>query len=186
MPRAKGWRATDNREYQVQRTAFQRFWLKVILPETKEGCWGWSGPKISTGYSGFNVRVANDKWIKTGAHRYSYEAFIGPIPEGLQLDHLCRNPWCVNPAHLEPVTGRENVLRGSGPSAQNATATKCVRGHELVGYNAKIVAKGTKRACRLCGHAYARIWHRRKKAGLPKLSRAEMSKLVDEEVGYGT
>jgi hypothetical protein len=62
-------------------------------------------------------------------HRFLYEKMIGPIPTGLDLDHLCRNPWCVNPCCGEPVTERENTLRGEGPAAINARKTVCPRGH---------------------------------------------------------
>lgn len=63
------------------------------------------------------------------AHRVAYELFVGPIPDGMTLDHKCRERACVNPDHLEPVTNRENILRGISPSAQNAHATHCTQGH---------------------------------------------------------
>ena len=91
----------------------------------ENGCWVWQR-HINAGYAfshfrGFTTRLA---------HRVSYEVFVGPIPDGLQLDHLCRNPRCVNPQHLEPVTPRENTLRSSGFPAINAQKTRCPRGHE--------------------------------------------------------
>ena len=77
------------------------FWLKVETLST--GCWEWTGHVNNAGYG----RVKNDY-----AHRLAYEMFVGPIPDGADLDHLCRRRSCVNPAHLEPVTRSENVRRG--------------------------------------------------------------------------
>lgn len=82
----------------------ERFWAKAF---EREGCWLWCG----TMFGGYGQYSHEGKTRK--AHRRSYEALVGPIPEGLALDHLCRNPSCVNPAHLEPVTWRENVYRGA-------------------------------------------------------------------------
>jgi hypothetical protein len=83
-------------------------------------------------------------------HRLTYEALVGPIPGGLQIDHLCRNRGCCNPAHLEPVTPRENSLRGVGPTAENATKTHCDQGHEFTPENTARRTDGTRRciACR--------------------------------------
>jgi HNH endonuclease len=99
-----------------------RFWSKVQRSES--GCWEWTAAK-TVGYGRFA-----DKGRTLLAHRVAYELLIGPIPEGLQIDHLCRNPSCVNPAHLEPVTSRENLLRGVGEPARNAAKTHCPQGHE--------------------------------------------------------
>ena len=88
-------------------------------PEPNTGCWLWTGATDRKGYGQFRSKGAHVK-----AHRWSYERLVGPIPEGLQIDHLCRVPGCVNPEHLEPVTHRENQVRGlvaRGATAQHGT-----------------------------------------------------------------
>ncbi len=118
-----------------------RFWSKVTK---SEGCWEWVGARVASGYGSF--RLANGR---TGsAHRWAYEDASGPIPEALELDHLCGNRSCVNPAHLEPVTHHENVLRGR--HNQNDGKTMCKYGHDLRGENLRMEPDG-RRACRACG-----------------------------------
>ena len=85
---------------------------------------------------------------KVMAHRFIYEIARGKVPPGLVLDHLCRNRSCVNPDHLEPVTHRENILRGVGQCAINAVKTHCKNGHELTPENTYRQARG--RGCRKC------------------------------------
>jgi hypothetical protein len=121
------------------------------------GCWMWQGSVTGKGYG--NVRVAGKTKY---AHRFFYEHHVGPIPAGLDLDHLCRVQTCVNPEHLEPVTHRENVLRGEGPSAQQARLTHCKRGHELSGDN--VYSYRGKRECRECRRVTFRAWRERRKA----------------------
>jgi len=100
----------------------ERFWAKV---DKTGDCWVWTAStRGSGGYGQFRIGKR-----QVFAHRVAYELEIGPIPEGLVIDHLCRNHLCVNPAHLEPVTERENILRGEAPSAQAARSTRCQRGH---------------------------------------------------------
>ena len=114
------------------------------------GCWVWSSVKRGTsgcngeGYGNFKAggRVR-------GAHRWLYETVVAcPLP-GLVLDHLCRNRACVNPAHLEIVSHRENILRGEGATAQLHRKTHCYRGHELVAPFAYTDKRG-RRVCRKC------------------------------------
>lgn len=98
------------------------------------GCWRWDGHKDQKGYGGVSVKI-NGRFRNLRAHRYLYELMVGPVAKELHLDHLCRNPSCVNPAHLEPVTPRENTMRGVGPTKVNAEKTHCLRGHPLSGDN---------------------------------------------------
>ena len=97
-----------------------------VSPPDQNGCWNWTGSKLR-GYGQFGV---NQK--TRYAHRISYERHRGLIPEGMDLDHLCRNPGCVNPDHLEPVTHRENLLRSESVAGRNARKITCDKGHDLV------------------------------------------------------
>lgn len=123
-----------------------------------DGCWNWTAAIDPTGYGRF--------WLDGRmqyAHRVVYELFVEPIPEGLTLDHLCRNHACVNPAHLEPVTLGENVLRGVGISAVNARKTHCIRGHEFTDENTARNRNGTRR-CVACSVERGRENYERHKA----------------------
>ncbi len=124
----------------------ERFWDKVS-PEPNSGCWLWAGAVNHGGYG-----KTFDKKRHLRAHRFAYERIIGAIADGLQLDHLCRTPSCVNPAHLEAVTPRVNTLRSSGLTAENARRTHGRCGHPLSGDNLRVDAK-QKRTCRLCTRA---------------------------------
>lgn len=86
------------------------------------------------------------------AHKIAYEVEHGPVRPGLHLDHLCRNPKCINPDHLEPVSPRENIIRGVGPTAINAAKTHCKHGHEFSPSNTYVNGKGN-RSCRACNRA---------------------------------
>ena len=129
-----------------------RFWAKVNKA-TSSGCWEWTAGKHQD-YGVFGI--SSTHLVK--AHRFAYEEIVGPIPEGLILDHLCRNRSCVNPAHLEPVTNKENVLRGEGIAAKNAVKTHCKHGHEFTEENTYITYRGD-RSCRTC----QRSWNRKRR-----------------------
>lgn len=91
---------------------------------------------------------------RVGAHRAAYHVFVGSVPQGLEIDHLCRNRSCVNAEHLEPVTRGVNVLRGQGQGAINKRKTRCLRGHLLHGANLYVNGRG--RQCRECSHMRGR------------------------------
>lgn len=139
-------------------TPIQRWVRRVLLPTSPDGCWEWIGAKYPLGYGAFSL---NGRPV--GAHRYSYQRFVGEIPVGLQIDHLCRNPACCNPSHLEAVTQRENLARGEGIGAKYARRTHCREGHSLSGENLIIRSDGS-RVCRTCYNAWQRMNHKRKKA----------------------
>lgn len=130
------------------------------IPVTESGCWLWIG---ATNTKGYGVIVSSNASTrkKTMAHRYSYERTIGPIPEGLQIDHLCRVRCCVNPFHLEAVDARTNVLRGVGLASQNAVKTHCRYGHEFDESNTQWT-KRRSRNCRTCEKKRLAEWWKRK------------------------
>jgi hypothetical protein len=120
-----------------------RLWSKVDTSAGLDGCWPWTG---TTNRNGYGRLWVNRRWATT--HRLVYERLVEPIPEGLTLDHLCRNRACCNPTHLEPVTNRENVLRGVGLSATAARRMECRRGHPYDGLRRD--GDQTNRYCRTC------------------------------------
>lgn len=131
------------------RPAEDRFWAKVAK-STPGACWEWTASLKTTGYGQFNDGHGRIR----SAHRFAYELVFGPVPEGLVLDHLCRNPRCCNPAHLEVVTQRENIMRSpTAPPALNAQKSHCKRNHPLSGDNLRIRLRPNRlpeRVCRTC------------------------------------
>jgi len=120
--------------------------IKIPLPADENGCWIWPGYKDAKGYG---------KFRSTTAYRWVYEELRGPIPEGMQLDHLCRVPACVNPDHLEPVTNAENMRR------RYALVTHCANGHEFNEENTRY-NRGYRR-CRPCDAIRQRKYKQRQK-----------------------
>lgn len=123
-------------------TPIARFILKVFR-DPDSGCWIWTGTYCRK-YGTFS-----EKHVLIPAHRWSYQYFVGPIPEGFEIDHLCRTPACVNPAHLEAVTGKENTRR------HFAGLSHCKYGHEWTPENT-FVGRDGRRRCRLCVNRRAR------------------------------
>lgn len=124
-----------------------------IYFEPMSGCWIWGGGWSSAGYG-----MINQGGISRYAHRVSYEMHKGQIPDGLTIDHLCRNTACCNPDHLEAVTMGVNIRRGTAPCAVNAHKTHCPKGHPLVDGNVdrKMGKFGPKRECSTCRRARIR------------------------------
>lgn len=133
-----------------RRSEAERFWEKVDK-HGPTGCWLWTA-FTHDGYGRFRWRDGMGR-----AHRWAWEQAHGPIPEGLQIDHICRVRHCVNPAHLQLVTGRENNLRGIAPSAINARKTHCPYGHPLDG-----LGRGG-RWCKVCRRQMAKAQYARRR-----------------------
>lgn len=128
----------------LNKTVRERIEARVSVTETE--CWIWQLGSDRHGYG--RMKVSGKEML---AHRASYEAFVGKIPEGLTIDHLCRVPLCVNPSHLEPVSNKENILRSDGITAKASRQTHCKAGHLLSGENLYLF-KGH-RHCRACNAA---------------------------------
>jgi hypothetical protein len=125
----------------------ERFIDKLLV--MPDGCWEWQGAKANLGYGRFYFDGQSRP-----AHRFSWTWLKGSIPKGLDIDHLCRNTSCVNPTHLEPVTHRENLLRGDTIGARAAARTHCPKGHALDGLRGN--------GCRYCKTCARASYHRRK------------------------
>lgn len=121
-----------------------------------EECWAWTYRPANTGYAQISLK-SDGEWVVKSPHRMIYELLVGEIPEGKQLDHLCRNRLCVNPEHLEPVTQKENLLRGSGWAGVNSRKTECPSGHEYTEENTQLNKEGH-RKCKTCSYARKKTW----------------------------
>lgn len=109
-------------------------------------CWNWTGAMRHSGYGAMFLTGTKS----VAAHRYVYEYTVGPIPDGLVLDHLCRNRRCVNPVHLEAVTQRINSLRGDTIPRRQALQTHCVNGHEFTTETIYVHPQRGTRLCKVC------------------------------------
>lgn len=124
-----------------RKTVASRLWDKVDKTDT---CWLWTGYTTPDGYGVMAGEREGDRNRTSGVHRVSYELLVGPIPAGLEIDHLCQVRNCVNPDHLEPVTRDENARRAG------VRQTHCISGHEFTEQNTRIRASDGARICRTC------------------------------------
>lgn len=121
----------------------QRFWEKV---DKSGDCWVWTASTRPSGTRHYGrIKVSGRDQL---AHRVAYELEVGPIPDGLTIDHLCKNTLCVRPSHLEAVTLAENIRRGT---SANGTKSHCANGHPFEGEN--VYTRGSTRECRACHRA---------------------------------
>lgn len=139
----------DGRAIFLTADQLDRAWSQISVAD--DGCWIWTGARLPSGYG--RLKIAG---VQVYSHRLIYMITTGPIDPGLHTDHLCRNPPCCNPGHLEPVTARENVMRSPiHPAAINARKTHCDNDHPLSGDNLLINVNGG-RVCRTCASEGAR------------------------------
>lgn len=139
----------------------QRFWSKV---DKTGDCWQWTAGCTPSGYG--RVRIEQRDYQ---AHRVAYEWLIGPIGVGLQIDHLCRNRRCVNPAHMEPVTCAENLRRKDAALGLGRAKRECKRGHPFTPENTyvQVNSRGyVMRSCKTCRAMLQRLWQAKQKAGV--------------------
>jgi HNH endonuclease len=153
-----------------QYTLFERFWLKVKfdgpIPERCPElgpCWPWDAGITGAGYGLFSIPKPSGGFSSVCAHQFSYWLCVGDVPTPLELDHLCRNRWCVNPSHLEAVTHRENMLRSESPVAYNVIKTFCPQEHEYTEDNTIIKTDGS-RVCKACNREQWHRWKERQSA----------------------
>jgi hypothetical protein len=141
-----------------------RLWEKVREQDCgyETPCWVWTASTAGEGYG--SIGLGRQAEGKAYTHRVAYELIVGKIPDGLTIDHLCRNRRCCNPAHLETVTQAENNRRGNGWSGRNHRKTHCKRGHPLSGDNLGRAKLG--RECRACHRE--REYARKRRLGIPE------------------
>lgn len=123
--------------------------MSKLSVNLETGCWEWTDRLQENGY-GKLMHVGGRRGRHEWAHRAAYELFVGPIPDGLVLDHLCRNTACANPKHLEAVTHKTNCLRGASPAVRAGLANECTKGHQLSPANTYVQPKSGRRTCRIC------------------------------------
>lgn len=142
-------------------TLRDRLLAKIIVQP--DGCWVWRGAAQPTGYG----QLWNGKRPEQ-AHRLSYKMFCGPVPDGVEVDHVCRVRDCVNPKHLRLLPHRDNVLAGNTGPARNAAKTHCDYGHELSGRNLRFAVNGS-RQCRACDRRRAQEAKNRSRRRAPRV-----------------
>lgn len=155
QPHWKRWRKYgDPRTLYMPRSLWERIerWT-----DRSGGCWVWTHWLDQDGYA-----HASYEGKRVRVHRWSWEQVNGPVPPGLELDHLCRTRGCVRPDHLQAVSHRENMMRGVAPSAVNAKKTQCKHGHPFSGENLILQIDG-RRSCRTCTNrrARTRYWNQK-------------------------
>lgn len=128
-------------------TPMERF-MRSVEVDPATGCWMWTGASRDGRYGAFSPE---GHWASlTSAHIWAYEQTVGPVPEGLELDHFrCSRTMCANPEHVRPVTPRENSLRSNSPAALNRAKTHCIHGHEFTAQNTREMPDGERR-CKIC------------------------------------
>lgn len=144
---------TARRRFPMPRDLTERFMLRVV--KQPDDCWIWIGARWANGYGKFTMPGTQRR---VSAHRWGYERFRGPIPDGLTLDHICRVHSCVNPSHLEAVTSAENTRRGIVGAVNGARVrakTHCPKGHPYDADNTYWRADFKGRNCRACGRENA-------------------------------
>ena len=155
----------------------ERFWSKVEVHQPS-GCWEWTGSILRSGYGQFSV-ASFGSFLP---HRVAFHLLVGEVSPDLDVDHLCRNPRCVNPDHLQLVTKRVNTLRGYGPSSENAKKTHCKNGHEFTPENTfYFPSQKGKRTCRTCWQEISRS--DRSRARRCVYMRSERGKEISRQAG---
>lgn len=150
----KLWRYGSPTGSPTRPTPRERFESKI---HKTADCWEWGGTILNNGYGRFMVKKKT-----VLVHRYSYELYVGEVPEGLVIDHLCRNRRCVNPDHLEPVTNEENLFRGLGYRIMNGMDDSCIRGHKYTEENTYWPPNGGAMRCRMCARQHDRNRNRKR------------------------
>jgi hypothetical protein len=124
----------------------------------RSNCWEWTGGTCNHGYGQIGIRSAAGKYKRVLVHRLAYEELVGPVPDGKELDHLCRNRLCINPDHVEPVTHTVNLRRG----VKKTNITHCPKGHPYDDENTYIDERG-RRTCKKCKRLANQEYKKRRK-----------------------
>lgn len=135
-------------------TSIQRFFAKIEI--ATNGCWNWTAGTRGRITPAGSYGAFSDGGKDFLAHRWAYETLVGPIPEGLEIDHACNNTMCVNPTHLRPATHWENVMRGNAPAAWQFAQVACKYGHAFTPENTYVRPDG-KRECLACRRSRRKV-----------------------------